>query len=143
MDGYRRRVIDDELDDLLVALPALCLNGPKGVGKTATASQRASTTVRLDEPATRELFLADPERVVRATPPVLLDEWQREPHHGADALRCGAHHVAVEVKRKWSGAGRVRNGALPRGRPPLRRQVLRYLPKGRRRMIERVGGGCR
>lgn len=79
MDGYRRRIIDDELDDLLVALPAVCLNGPKGVGKTATASQRAATAVRLDEPATRELLLADPERVLRATPPVLLDEWQRAP----------------------------------------------------------------
>ena len=33
---YERRVIDDELDELFAHLPAILLDGPKGVGKTAS-----------------------------------------------------------------------------------------------------------
>ena len=36
---YIRRVVDGELDDLLPDLAAISLDGPKGVGKTATASR--------------------------------------------------------------------------------------------------------
>ena len=38
---YQRRVVDDELDALLAQLPAIALEGPRGVGKTATAERRA------------------------------------------------------------------------------------------------------
>jgi hypothetical protein len=76
---YRRRVIDDELDMLLAGVVAVSLDGPRGVGKTATASQRARTVFALDDPAAAELFGADPDRLVSASPPVLVDEWQRVP----------------------------------------------------------------
>ena len=33
---YRRRIIDDTLDDLFPHLAAIALEGAKGVGKTAT-----------------------------------------------------------------------------------------------------------
>jgi predicted AAA+ superfamily ATPase len=77
--AYAGRVIDRELDELLPSLPALSLEGPKGVGKTATASRRAKTVIPLDSTADRELLLADPDRLDSARRPVLLDEWQREP----------------------------------------------------------------
>lgn len=77
--GYRRRVVDRELDELLPSLPAISLEGPKGVGKTATALRRAATVIGLDEPANRELLQADPARLSRQPTPILLDEWQREP----------------------------------------------------------------
>jgi hypothetical protein len=32
--GYVRRVVDDSLDELFAALPAIHLDGPKAVGKT-------------------------------------------------------------------------------------------------------------
>lgn len=76
---YQPRVVDRELDELLLGLPAISLEGPKGVGKTATALRRARTVYALDEPAQRELLRADPERLERSPGPVLLDEWQREP----------------------------------------------------------------
>lgn len=76
---YVRRVIDDELDALMAALPALSLEGPKAVGKTQTALRRAATTHRLDDPAQRAVATADPERIVRGAAPVLVDEWQRLP----------------------------------------------------------------
>jgi hypothetical protein len=41
--GYSRRLIDDELDELLDGLPAISVEGPRAVGKTATALQRART----------------------------------------------------------------------------------------------------
>jgi hypothetical protein len=47
---YRRRIVDDELDVLIAGLPAIALAGPKAVGKTETASQRAATVYRLDDP---------------------------------------------------------------------------------------------
>jgi predicted AAA+ superfamily ATPase len=76
---YVRRVVDSELDELLRALPAVALEGAKGVGKTATARRRARTIHALDVPGAVELFGADPQRLVRGEPPVLLDEWQRVP----------------------------------------------------------------
>ena len=78
--AYRRRVVDDELDELLEALPAINIDGPKGVGKTATASQRARTVFRLDDPAAVEVVAADPTRMTDAPGPVLIDEWQRYPY---------------------------------------------------------------
>jgi uncharacterized protein len=77
--SYQRRLVDDDLDELLAGLSAVVLEGPKGVGKTETASQRAQTIERLDVEAVRALFAADPGRLARLEPPVLLDEWQRFP----------------------------------------------------------------
>lgn len=74
MSVYRPRIIDMELDQLLPQLPAISIEGPKGVCKTATAQRRASTVYALDDLAQRELLSADPERLERATTPVLLDE---------------------------------------------------------------------
>ena len=79
MSSYQDRVVDLELDDLLPSLPAISLEGPKGVGKTATAMRRAATSFALDDPAARELLRADPGRLDRSPAPVLVDEWQREP----------------------------------------------------------------
>ena len=41
MADYTRRIIDDELDELIPELAAIALEGPKAVGKTATAERRA------------------------------------------------------------------------------------------------------
>lgn len=77
--GYVRRIVDGELDDLLDELPALWLDGPKAVGKTATALQRATTIRRLDRAAVREIAESDAELALAGQPPVLLDEWHRVP----------------------------------------------------------------
>ena len=77
--AYRRRVIDDELDVLLADLPAISLDGAKGVGKTATALQRAATVFTLDDPDVLEIVSADPSRLAKGPTPVLVDEWQKYP----------------------------------------------------------------
>ena len=76
---YHRRTVDAELDELLPELPAIAIEGAKGVGKTATASQRAATIHRLDDPAERAVVAGDPARLAGGTPAVLIDEWQRIP----------------------------------------------------------------
>jgi len=79
MRPYAKRIVDAELDDLLQSLPAVALEGPRGVGKTATGERRVATVFRLDDPAHRELALADPAVLLAASPPVLIDEWQYVP----------------------------------------------------------------
>ena len=79
MDPYLRRTVDEELDELARHLPAIALEGAKGVGKTATALERAATARRLDDPAELAIARADPRRLVNGKPPVLVDEWQRLP----------------------------------------------------------------
>lgn len=76
---YVSRIVDRELDLLLPYLPAISLEGAKGVGKTETARRRAATTFRLDDPESREIAAADPARLARGVPPILIDEWQRYP----------------------------------------------------------------
>lgn len=77
--SYRRRIVDNELDELIAGLPAIALEGPKAVGKTATALRRAVTVYRLDDEAERSIAQADPARLLQGEQPVLIDEWQRLP----------------------------------------------------------------
>jgi predicted AAA+ superfamily ATPase len=71
--------MDDELDELFAVLPAIALEGAKAVGKTATAQQRVTTSHRLDDPDQRAVAEADIDRLLRAAPPILFDEWQHVP----------------------------------------------------------------
>lgn len=79
MADYRPRVVDVELDVLMTGIAAIAIEGPKGVGKTATAERRAKTIYRLDDPAQRAVAEGDPMRLVLGDRPVLIDEWQRIP----------------------------------------------------------------
>jgi uncharacterized protein len=115
---YTPRVIDRELDEILGALPALAIEGPKGVGKTETASRRAATVHRLDDPARLSLAEADPGRLLDDEKPILLDEWQRLPETW-DLVRRAVDRGAApesflltgsaspEGSGRHSGAGRI------------------------------------
>lgn len=76
---YTWRIVDNELDELVPQLAAIAIEGPKAVGKTATAERRASTVHRLDVPEIRSIASADPTVLLRDPPPILLDEWQHVP----------------------------------------------------------------
>jgi predicted AAA+ superfamily ATPase len=77
--SYARRAIDEGLDELMAGIGAIALEGPKAVGKTRTAFERARTVYRLDDPATRTAVLADPTVVTVGERPILIDEWQLVP----------------------------------------------------------------
>lgn len=116
--AYRPRIVDAELERLIAGLPAIALEGAKGVGKTSTASRRATTILRLDEEGPRTIVAADPSRVAREPPPVLIDEWQHVPA-AWDAVRRavdagagpGQFLLTGSTSRKGlsihSGAGRI------------------------------------
>jgi predicted AAA+ superfamily ATPase len=76
---YLPRIVDTELDELIGGAPAIALEGPKGIGKTASLLRRANTAYAIDDPRQRVLLEADPERLSEDAPPILLDEWQRLP----------------------------------------------------------------
>lgn len=116
LDGYRRRIIDGELDALFASLPALLLDGPKGVGKTATAVQRCVTQRRLDRPAEAAVVAADPDVIAADPRPALIDEWQRVPavfdavRRLVDADPRGGQFLltgSAPTLQTHSGAGRI------------------------------------
>jgi predicted AAA+ superfamily ATPase len=76
---YQRRILDDELDELMAGLPAIAVEGAKAVGKTATAAQRAETGYLLDDPEQKAIAAADLDRLLAAPTPILIDEWQNVP----------------------------------------------------------------
>lgn len=76
---YSTRVVDRLLDRYLAGLPAVALQGPKGVGKTATAQQRVMRTIDLSDSYAREAFRAAQEPLAGLEGATLIDEWQREP----------------------------------------------------------------
>lgn len=80
MTAYQRRVVDDELNELMPGLPAIALEGARAVGKTRTARERASTMLDLDDPGVRDVVAADVAAALGAARPVVVDEWQRIPH---------------------------------------------------------------
>src|SRR5690625_5119251 len=76
---YQRRIVDDDLDALMPGLAAISIEGPKAVGKTATALGRVSTVYQLDDVGQRQIIEADPVRLTRGRLPILVDEWQKWP----------------------------------------------------------------
>ena len=118
--GYIRRIVDDELDELFGSVPAVLLDGPKGVGKTATALQRARTVRRLDRATDHQILTADPDRIATDPTPVLLDAWHRQPtlwdtvrRHvdrdpaGGRFLLTGSSPAALRCTATHTGAGRI------------------------------------
>jgi predicted AAA+ superfamily ATPase len=115
---YTPRVIEKELDELFSSLSALAIEGAKGVGKTETASRRAHTVHKLDEPESLAIGKADPKRLLDGDPPILLDEWQYLPEIW-DLVRRGVDEGAPagsflltgsaspDGGGRHSGAGRI------------------------------------
>ena len=122
--AYRRRLIDEALDELFPNLAAIALEGAKGVGKTASATQRASTILSLNNPNEHAALASNLDLVTQVPPPVLIDEWQLEPSvwdrvrravdddsTGGRFLLAGSAGVAPGI-RIHSGAGRIVSMAM-------------------------------
>ncbi|MCL2803761.1 MAG: DUF4143 domain-containing protein [Micrococcales bacterium] len=76
---YQPRAVDGLLSEMVRGLPAISVEGAKGVGKTATAERLAASCVQLDRAGHRSNVAADPQIVASHAPPVLIDEWQLVP----------------------------------------------------------------
>ena len=78
--AYLPRVVDDTLREMLGGTRAIAIEGPRAVGKTASAARVAASVVGLDDPDTRMIVSADRRRYLAGLDsPVLVDEWQRDP----------------------------------------------------------------
>ena len=116
--AYRARAVDAEIDELIGGVAAIALEGAKGVGKTATASQRAKNVRELDDPGQRSIGAADPGRLLQGALPVLIDEWQLVPEtwdlvrRAVDAGAAPGSFLLTGSSRplergSHSGAGRI------------------------------------
>lgn len=80
---YRVRIADELLELKLKGKGAVLIEGPKWCGKTTTASRKAESILRVDEPLTKEqnlkLAKINPQRLLKGKTPRLLDEWQLAP----------------------------------------------------------------
>lgn len=96
MDYYFRQA-DDLLQEHLESSGAILIEGPKWCGKTTTAAQKAASILRLQDPDTRDAFLATanakPSLLLKGNTPRLIDEWQVAPQLW-DAVR-----VAVDDRQ--------------------------------------------
>jgi predicted AAA+ superfamily ATPase len=118
MTEYIPRLIDRNLTDYMRELPAIALEGPKGVGKTATGRQRAATVITLDVPEKAEAFQGQVSRLATDAAPIFIDEWQRIPwvwnhirHSVDDGAEPGRFLLAGSAAPRGAdihtGAGRI------------------------------------
>ncbi len=80
---YLRRTTDKLLRLNLDTFGAVLIEGPKWCGKTTTAERQAKSVLKLQDPDTREAFLATaavkPSLLLKGETPRLIDEWQVAP----------------------------------------------------------------
>lgn len=149
MAGYRRRIVDDLIEELFKELSALFIVGPRATGKTTTAARHARTVIRLDREGDAVAFRADPDAALRGlAEPVLLDEWQVVPEVLGAVKRAvdvrpdpGRFLITGSVRREferelWPGTGRLVR--VPMYGMTIREQVgaLGHAP-----FLDRVLGG--
>lgn len=88
-DGtYLPRIADQVLERLMTGLPAIALQGAKGVGKTATGRRHADHRLDFDDPATLEAYTARAIPLADIGDTILIDEWQLIPQAWNDVRRA-------------------------------------------------------
>jgi len=76
---YVPRLVDEALDFWLPELPAVSIEGAKGVGKTVTSSRRANETFSLDQKNTQLNLAQNPDIVLVSEGTTFIDEWPLVP----------------------------------------------------------------
>lgn len=83
MKEYLKRIADTQLSVRLEAFGAVQIKGPKWCGKTTTAERQAKSVIKMQNPDTREGYLATarikPSLLLKGETPRLIDEWQVAP----------------------------------------------------------------
>ncbi|MGI8537398.1 MAG: ATP-binding protein [Mycobacteriales bacterium] len=113
-------MVDAELAELLAAVGAVVLEGPRAVGKTATARRQAASEVLLDiDLNAQQLAAVDPALLLPGAVPRLVDEWQIEPRiwnqvrrevdarGGPGQFILTGSAVPADDETRHTGAGRI------------------------------------
>lgn len=123
MKPYKRRIVDQQLAEMLSVMGAIVVEGAKWCGKTTTSEQAAASRFYMDEEGKTDgnilLSRTAPEKILSGKEPRLVDEWQLAPSLW-DAIRfridradgCGAFILTGssvppdDGEMRHSGAGR-------------------------------------
>ena len=136
-NSYIHRLLDDRIEELLGAHPALLVTGPRATGKTTTAARHCKTILRMDSPAQASVAEADPDALLHGLDePILIDEWQLQPQMVGAVKRAvdasprpgrfiltgsAAHQRSMTL---WPGTGRLLHVAMwPMSARELRRDA--------------------
>jgi DNA polymerase III gamma/tau subunit len=75
MNTYKKRLIEDKLEQKLKTFGGILVQGARGVGKTTTAKRFAKSAVRLDtSEKLQELASIAPNEILSGDTPRLIDE---------------------------------------------------------------------
>ena len=123
MEGYIPRIIDEELQLYLDTFGAVLLRGPKWCGKTTTASNMASSIIKMQDPSKSKDYIAaaetDVSLILNGEQPRLIDEWQVAPEiwdavrNDVDEYNANGQYILTgsrlppEGSIQHSGAGRI------------------------------------
>ncbi|VWL85832.1 ATP-binding protein [Oceanivirga miroungae] len=81
--GYRKRLVEKQLDEYIESFGAVSIEGPKFCGKTWTGLSRSNSVIFMGDPKNnfqnRTLAKIDPSFVLEGERPHLIDEWQEVP----------------------------------------------------------------
>jgi hypothetical protein len=125
--GYKKRLIDDKIDDYLKIFGAISIEGAKWCGKTWTAKNHANSAIFLDDSTEnfdiRAKAKMDVSLVLDGEYPKLIDEWSEVPEiwdavrHRCDKDKIKGKYILTESttlmsdekksKIHHSGAGRI------------------------------------
>lgn len=83
ISGYRARLVDEKLENMLSTFGAVCIEGPKWCGKTWTGMHHCTSDIFIGDPTgnfqNRQMANLNPELVLEGAKPRLIDEWQEVP----------------------------------------------------------------
>ena len=95
MEKYKKRVVDEILENKLKGKGAVLIQGPKWCGKTTTAEQISKSILYMTKPDEKEQNLTmaeiNPSLLLQGEVPRLIDEWQIAPKLW-DAVRYEIDH---------------------------------------------------
>ena len=122
MNNYKKRIVDDLLDKKEKTFDAILIVGPKGCGKTRTASERCKTIIEFQDEEKREGYLLTvenaPSLLLNNEKPILFDEWQDAPKIWGvirkacdDSNNVGEYYLtgstSKKIKTNHTGTGRI------------------------------------
>lgn len=132
---YLPRIVDGELAAALTGLPAIAIEGAKGVGKSATAERVARSVLHLDRPEELAILRADRDRIAALSAPVLLDEWQRDPPVW-DAVRRSVDADRTPGRFILTGSANPRDTAIHSGAGRIVRLRMRPMSLAERQIAQ-------
>lgn len=82
-NDYKKRIVDDKIEDYLSVSGAVCIEGPKWCGKTWTSSFHSKSEFFIGNPendfSNRKLAEMNPDFILTGETPRMIDEWQEVP----------------------------------------------------------------